>query len=125
MPSSAGPVDPVGWRWARQRRRSRSGAVQNLAGSRSPRARCGRREGDDLPARWRWLGSAPGLADDEQARVLPAAERAGESAAIQVDCGQHLTTLAHTNTVLVADVGVPDGALGIHADSCRVVCGRL
>jgi len=91
--------------------------------SRSPGARDGRREGHDPPGRWRRPGSAPGLAGDEQARVLPAAERAGKGAAIQVDSCQHLAALPHTGTVLVADVGVPDGALGIYADSVRVIAG--
>jgi hypothetical protein len=85
--------------------------------------RQGRAPGRPRPARWRRPGTASGLADDEQARVLSAAERAGKGAAIQVDSCQHFAALPHTGTVLVADVGVPDGALGIYADSVRVIAG--
>src|SRR5215831_15891987 len=93
--------------------------------SRSPGPWRRRRERHDPAARLPRFGLAPVLSDDEQVRVLPAAERAGEGAAIQVGRGQHLTALAHPNTVLVGYVGVPGGALGVHADSVRVVAGRL
>ena len=56
------------------------------------------------------FGSATLLADDVQLWLVIAAERAGESASVQVDCGEHLATLAHPHAVAVADVGVPDGA---------------
>jgi hypothetical protein len=46
-----------------------------------PGARRGRRERHDPPAGLRRLGPAEVLADDEQALVLPSAERAGEAAA--------------------------------------------
>src|SRR5215469_524710 len=92
-----------------------------LAGSGSAGAGCGRRERHDPPAGLPRLGPSIVLADDEQPRVRPAAERAGEGTAIQVNCGQHRTALAHADTVLVADVGVPDGTLGIHADPVRVI----
>src|SRR6266481_8158275 len=90
-----------------------------------PGARRGRRERHDPPAGLRRLGSAEVLADDEQARVLAPAERAGEGATVQVDRGQHLAALAHPHAVLVTHVGVPDGALGIDADPVWVVAGRL
>src|SRR5215472_7316004 len=53
-------------------------------------ARCGRWERHDPSGGLRRPGPAIDLAHDEQARVLPAAERAGEGAAIQLDRGQHL-----------------------------------
>jgi hypothetical protein len=83
------------------------------------------REGDHLPAGRPRLGPAIVLADDEQARVLFPAERAGEGAAVQLDRGQHSAALPHPYTMLVAHVGVPDSALGIDADPVRMVTGRL
>ena len=52
-------------------------------------------------------GSAGVLADDEQARVLPSAERAGEGGAVQVDRGPHLAAHAHPHAVLVTTAEWP------------------
>jgi hypothetical protein len=83
------------------------------------------RERDDLPGRLRRLGSAPGLGDDEQARVLPAAERAGERAAIEFNGRQRLAALAHPHAAPARDVGVPDRTLGVGANAVRVIAGCL
>jgi hypothetical protein len=109
-------------------RRSRPVAVTGrfrVAMTGLPCARCRSRERHDPPGGFRRLGSAPVLADDEQLRVLPPAERAGEGSPVQVDRGQYLAALADTHTVLFADVGVPDSAVGIHVDPIRVVARRL
>jgi hypothetical protein len=82
-------------------------------GLRPAGAGCACREREDLPGRLRRLGSAAGLGDDEQARALPPAERAGERAAIEYDGGQHLPALAHPHAAPVSHVGVPDRALGV------------
>src|SRR5260370_19339251 len=94
-------------------------------GSGLPGARRRRRERRAPPAGLRRPGSAEVLADDEQARVLAPAERAGEGATVQVDRGQHLAALAHPHALLVTHVGVPDSALGIDADPVWVIAWRL
>src|SRR5260370_23872959 len=81
-----------------------------------PGARRGRRERRDPPAGLRRPGSAEVLADDEQARVLAPAERAGEGAPVQADWGQRPAALAHPHAGLVAHVGIPDTPPRTHPD---------
>ena len=90
--------------------------------SRRPARGQGRNDPPGGPPR---LRSAVVLADDEQVRVVPPAERASEGAPVQLERGQHLATLAHPHAVLVAHVGVPDSALGIDTDPVWVIARSL
>jgi hypothetical protein len=46
-----------------------------------------------------------------------AAEHASKAAAVGLDDIEHLTSLGDAHAVLVRDVGIPDRAFGVEADS--------
>src|SRR2546422_2561449 len=88
---------------------------------RPPDAWCGRLGGQHLPrARSRNVGdvlhTAPLGGDHEQCSIAGASEHAGETAAIKLDCLQHLTPFVDAHATLVGNISVPDGFVGVDAD---------
>ena len=65
------------------------------------------------------LHATPLRRDQEQGSVAGAPEHAGETAAIDVDCLQHLTTFADAHAAFVGNVCVPNGVVCVDADAVR------
>src|SRR5215212_10519280 len=62
-------------------------------------------------------GATPFRRHHAQRSPVRAPERAGEAAAVKLDRLEHLAAFANTHATLVGDVAVPDGVLGVEADS--------
>ena len=93
-------------------------------GLRPPDTRCGRVDSQDLSGpRLRNLGdllhATPLRQDHEQRTLVRASERAGETAAVELDRLQHCPSFADTYATLVGYVSVPAGVLRIDADPVR------
>ena len=113
----------VGRRW---RGRSARGLLRALS-SWPARARCGRVADEDLTDAFRAghvLEAAPFGGQHEQRALVRAAEHAREAAAVQVDGLQHLTALADPCAALAGHIGVPDGAVGVEADTVGEAAGK-
>ena len=65
------------------------------------------------------LHSTPLRRDHEQCLPVGPAERARETAAIEIDHLQHLAALTNPDAPLVRNVRVPDSALAVEADAVR------
>src|SRR4029077_8028046 len=55
--------------------------------------------------------------EDVEGLSVGAAERAGEPAAVEVDCVEDVAAFAYADAALVRHVGVPDGFFGVDADA--------
>src|SRR5215831_6113173 len=91
---------------------------------RPPDARRGRFDGQHLSgSRSRnlrnVLHAAPLGRYQEQSVFARPSEGTGETAAVTVDCLQHVTAFADAHAALVGYVAVPDSVVGVDADSIR------
>src|SRR5579862_1386419 len=71
------------------------------------------------------LGAAPLLGDHEQRSSVLAAEDAGKAASVELDRLRHLASFADAHAVLVADIGIPDGAVCVETDPVGMIAGEL
>src|SRR5712692_2777108 len=109
------------WYWMSSYEAS-SGSVSRSCRTLSSRptdTRCGRLNGHHLARTWtaeHARRTIPLGRHHEQSLSIRAPKRARETAAIKLNCLQHLTALANAYATLVRDVPVPDGILGVEAD---------
>src|SRR5437016_2615820 len=61
----------------------------------------------------------------KQGPPVHTSQHAGETATIEIDCLQYLTTLAHAHATLSGDVCVPDGVFGIEAYTVWVAVTQI